>query len=492
MRRVAIAALVVLAALPAVAAGTQVNAAVDNVTVTPTSPAPGEPVKFEATIRNPGSNGDPLVIEEVELRDGGNSGLPVYERVENVGTLSPGAKITVPLTHTFEEAGARDLRVRVEGTNADTGESVELRYPVAVSIQERHPQIEVETDDSVTDVASNGTVTIANGLDTDIQNVEVTVSGDGVTMLDGRSVFASVATGETATGDFRFRPERADTRELRATVTYTLPSGTERTVTQNRTIETEATRGGIVLEASPSGSGMEQTVAVDIINQGNTRAEDIVVTGVGENVTVSQTVVDSVPARSTERVRLNATLSEPTAEVLLTADYERGSSRQTATATRTLRATPATIELTGLDVTRGGGLLQITGTTSNVGTTAAQSVIVRVRPGENVEPAPPSRDFFVGEVPGSDFSSFDLTARATGNVSAIPLEVSYISDGTRTTQQFTVPVDSRTGEPEQESSGGGPGAGLFAVLGLAVVAILVVAGIIVRRYRRGDDDEIDV
>lgn len=489
MRRVVVAALVVLATLPAVAAGTQVNATVTNVTVSPTSPAPGESVRFTATIRNLGSSGDPLRIDSVEIRDGRGNGLPVYNEVEDVGTLSPGADITVPLTTSFEDAGTRDLRVRVEGENANTGESVELRYPVAVSVQERHPQIDVQADDSVADVATNGTVTIANGLDTSISNVEVTVSGDGVTMLDDRSVNASVAQGATATADFRFRPERAGTHELRANVSYTLPSGTERTVTQSQTIETEAARGGVVLETSRSGSGTEQTLGVTIVNQGNTPAEDIVVTGESENATVSQTIVDSVPASSTERVRLNATLSSPTADVVVTAEYQSGSTQRTVSTARTLRATPATIELTGLDVAREGSLLQITGTTSNVGTTAARSVVVRVRPGENVEPAPPNRDFFVGEVPGSDFSSFDLTARATGNVSAIPLEVRYLVDGERKTETFSVPVGSGLPEePAQGSSGGGPGAGLFAVVGLALVALLVVAGILVRRYRQGDDD----
>ena len=111
---------------------------------------------------------------------------------------------------------------------------------------------------------------------------------------------------------------------------------------------------------------------------------------------------------------------------------------------------PATIELTGLSVGREGGLLQITGSTSNVGMTSAQSVVVRVVETENVDPAAPNRDFFVGEVPSSDFSSFDLTARTTGNVSAIPVEVSYIVDGERQTQQFEVGVDSAVGAQPQE------------------------------------------
>lgn len=487
MRGLIVVALVVLAAVPIAVAGAQVNGSITSVEVAPSSPAPNESITFTTTIRNLQGSGDSMSIDSVELRRGRANGLPVYTRVRNIGTLAPGAEVTVPLTHTFEEPGTRDLRVYVDA-RSDTGEPVELRYPVSVSVRERHPQIDVQADDSVTGVASNGSVTIANGLDTGISNVEVSVTGDGVTVLDDRSVFASLEQGGTATADFRFRPERAGTTELTSTVTYTLPSGTERRVTQNQTIETESYRGGVVLEASRSGGGSEQQVAVDIINQGNTPAEDIVLTGVSENATVSRTIVDLVPASSTRQVRLNATLTGPRADVLITADYESGSRQRTVNTTASLRATPAAIELTGLDVTEQDGVLQITGSTSNVGTTTARSVVVRVLPTENVEPVAPSRDFFVGQVPGSDFSSFDLTARVTGNVSSIPLEVRYLVDGERTSETFDVPLDSGLTGGQADESNGGSGGGLIPVLGLAAVAMLVAVALLVRRYRNSDDD----
>lgn len=489
MRRVLLAAVVVLATLPALAAGAQVNASVTNVTVEPTSPAPGESVTFSTTIRNLESSGDPLEIRSVAIRATGGDGINELTRVRNVGTLSPGAEVSLPLTHTFGSAGTRDLRVYVFAENANNGRNVELRYPLSVSVEERHPQVDVQTNDSVAGVASNGTVTVANGLDTSVSNIEVTVAGDDVTMLEDRSVFASLDEGETANADFRFRPQSAGTNELTATISYSLPGGTERTVTQNRTIETDTARNAVVLETTRSGGGSEQTLAVDIINQGNTPAKDIVITGTADNATISQTIVESVPPSSTKRVRLNTSLSGPSADVVVRADYESGSVQRSVEASETLRATPGTIELTGTDVTRANGVLQITGSTSNVGTTTARSVVIRVREGENVEPAPPNRDFFVGEIPGSDFSSFDLTARATGNVTEIPLVVNYLVDGERITQTFSVPVDSgMAADRSQQSGGGGPGAGLLAVAGLALVALLVVAGILVRRYRQSDDD----
>jgi hypothetical protein len=492
VRRLIVVGLVLVATIPAVVAGAQVNASITDVQVAPSSPAPGETVTFRPTIQNFGSSGDSLDITAVALRQNGVNEL---DRVRNLGTLSPGATVTIPLTTSFESSGTRDLRIYVYGVNADTGNAVQLRYPVSLTVRERHPQIDVQADDSVAGVASNGTVTVANGLDTDISNVEVNVSGEGVTMLDSRTVFASVSEGETITAPYRFRPDQSGDQRLRATLSYTLPNGTDRTVTQNRTIETdEPDEDGVIVEVSGQGTGTDQTMVVDVLNQGNTPAEDVVVSATAENATVTRALIGSVAPGETEQVRLNASLSESRADVTVTAAYESGADERSTTTATTLRSNPGTIELTGLNVAREGGILQITGSTSNVGMTPTESVIVRVLPAENVRPAAPNRDFFVGEVPSSDFSSFDLTARPTGNVSSVPVEVSYLVDGERRTQTFSVAVNGGiTGERQQQTNGGGgggPGAGLLAVVGLGLVALLVVAGILVRRYRRDSDDEI--
>lgn len=485
MRRLVVAALVVLAAAPGIAAGTQVNATITDVEVSPSNPAPGETVTFTATIRNLDSSTDPLEITSVALRQADTDGINEYTRVYNVGNLAPGTETSLPLTHTFDTAGSRDVRVYVYALG------VELRYPVSITVEERHPRIDIETDESITDVESNGTVTLANGLDTDISNVEVSVTGDNVSMTDSRTVFASVAAGETVEAPFGFRPEAAGANELTTTVSYTLPNGTERSVTRNRTIEIDERSEGVSLSASTSDSGPDQTLTVDVLNQGNVDAENVVVTATSANATVDQAIVDSVAAGSSEQAHLNASLSEPTADVTVMATYESGSVERSVNTTTTLRSVPGTIELTGLDVTREGDRLRITGSTSNVGTTAAESVVVRVVSTAAVEPAPPNRDFFVGEVPPSDFSSFDLTARTSDNVSAIPVEVSYLVDGARRTRTFTVPMRSNgASPPEQSADAGGPSAGLLGVVGLGGLALLAVAGVLVRRYRRDDDIRI--
>ncbi|WP_276271443.1 hypothetical protein [Haloarcula litorea] len=490
MRRLIVALVVLATVVPATVAGAGVNATITDVDVSPGAPAPGETITFTPTVRNLQSSDDPLRIRAIALRRA-SGGLTEYTRVESVGTISPGADISVPLTHAFDNTVTRDLRVFVYAYNPNTGDSVQLRYPVTVSVRERHPQLAIETNDSIAGVDSSGHVTVANGLNTSISNVEVSVDGDGVEMLDGRTVFASLAAGETATAPFRFRPESSGPHELTATLSYTIASGTDRTVRRTETIRTEELREGVVLDASGVGSGQNRALAVDVINQGNAPIQDVVVTATSENATFRRAIVREVGPGNATEVRLNTTLTEPRADVAVEATYEIGTAERSASATAELRSVPGTIDLTGLTVTREGGRLQITGSASNVGMTTANSVVVGVVPTDGVTPVAPNKDYFVGTVPASDFVSFDVYARTDGDVSAVPVEVSYLVDGDRKRQTFRVDVASDAPDRETPSSSG-DGLGLLPVVAVAGVALLVVVGILVRWYRRDDGDDADL
>jgi hypothetical protein len=188
-------------------------------------------------------------------------------------------------------------------------------------------------------------------------------------------------------------------------------------------------------------------------------------------------------------------MDEPRADVTVTANYELGTETEQTTAETTLRSVPGTIDLTGLDVIRQGGRFQISGSASNVGSTAADSVLVSVVNTENVTPATPNRDYFVGTVPASDFVSFDVYARTEGNVTSVPLEVTYLVDDTRKRQTFDVDLDRMGGSAQQSEqdgdSEGGDQNSMLPVFVAGGLALLVVVGVLVRRYRR-DDDDIEV
>ena len=496
MRRltaVLVGVMVLVGTVPIAVTAAGVNASVTEVTLSPSSPAPGETVTITPTIRNLQGSNASLEIRSVALR-GSGFGVDELKRIESVGTISPGSQLDVPLTYTFDNEGKRDIRVFVYGVNTATGNAVQLRYPVTVTVREQHPQLDIKTNESVVGVESGGTVTIANGLETPISNVELLVDGQNVEMIEDRTVFASIDSDEVETASFSFRPERAGTQPVSATLHYTINGDTQRTVTRTKTIRPDGLREGVSLDASPVGSGEDRALSVDVINQGNTPVESVVVTADSENATFRRAIVEEIPAGTAESVRLNATLSEPMANVEVRAEYEVGTRQRTTATTTDLRSAPGTITLTGLDVVRQGGQLQISGSASNIGMTEASSVLVSVVDTEQVTPAFPNKEYFVGTVPSSDFVSFDVYAQTSGNVSSVPLEVSYLVDGERERQTFRVDVTGAEPavpvRPNQNANDGGGGmfGGLLPVVGVGAVAALVIVVVLVRWYRRGDEE----
>jgi hypothetical protein len=234
----------------------------------------------------------------------------------------------------------------------------------------------------------------------------------------------------------------------------------------------------VALRAVSSESGIDVTVA----NLGNAAVQDVRIRG---GAPVAPAEVDGVDARSSETVTVNVTGVERERRLELTAAYELGGERRTAT-TAVEYAPRSNIRLTGTSV-EGAGTVTITGSTSNVGVRDADGVVVEVAETEAVEPAPPQADYFVGTVPASDFGTFELNARVTGNVSEIPVRVSYVSDGKSYERVRNVsyagfgagagvgpPSGGAAGGSQERTEGGSSGVptGLFAALGLLVVGVI--------------------
>jgi hypothetical protein len=487
-----LACLVIVGSLPLSVAGASVNASISTVDVSPSSPAPGETVTFDTTVRNLESSDAPLEINDIAIRKSGGRGITEYERVSDLGSISPGSTLEVPLTASFDSAGSKDLRVIVYGRDRGTGDNVELKYPVQLNVQERHPQMDITADDSVAGVESTGEVTVANGLDTQITNVEIVVEGDGVKMTNSRTVRSSVAENGSITAPFRFRPESAGEHSLTATISYTVDGDTTRSTTRTTVIDSDPLRNSVELDTTAVGSGTDRALRVAVSNGANAPLSDVMISATSENASFQRVLLENISASTTRQVRLNATMDEPRADVTVTANYELGTETEQMTTETTLRSVPGTIDLTGLDVIRQGGRLQISGSASNVGSTDADSVLVSVVNTESVTPATPNRDYFVGTVPASDFVSFDVYAQTTGNVTSVPLEVTYLVDDTRKRQTFDVDIDRMGASAQQagqdDDSGGGDQNSMLPVFIAGGLALLVVVGVLVRRYRRGDDD----
>lgn len=97
-------ALLVLSSTGVVAATASGPAVqLSSVAVTPDDPTTGEQVTIEATISNL-ENSDSIVdVTDIYVRSIGTT--QEFDRIENIGSVSPGGSLSVPISATFETPG---------------------------------------------------------------------------------------------------------------------------------------------------------------------------------------------------------------------------------------------------------------------------------------------------------------------------------------------------------------------------------------------------
>jgi len=491
MKRTLALVVVVSIALSSLPAGTVAGAAtngtnqqessvsVTNVSVTPRDVAPGERVTITPTIKNVADSGT-VEINAIYVRQQQYGGVNEVARINNLGGLTPGATTQVPLTATFEEPGTKRLRITVSVADQND-ERFSITYPVVVQVDEQHPQLDIDVNDSVASVEKRGTVEVANGLESDARNVALSVSGAGdLTVFNPRSVTPRLESGETTTARFRYEADSPGTYRVRAQVRYNVPGGETRRTEATVPVQVDPLQRNVVLDATSDSDS--PTVGADVINRGNVPIENVTVFGESTNASIPQRYLGEIPAQSSRSVRINASLDEPEADVTMRASYELGSESGTASDGVSLTRTPGEVELTGLTVQPEGGRLAITGSASNVGLTEASSVTVRVRDTDRVTPAAP-REYFAGRVPASDFVTFEVFARTEGNVSEIPLEVTYLADGERHTRTVMAAVGDGGPPPAADRNPNGGGSGGLLVPAIGAVVVIGVLGAIVYGWR---------
>lgn len=491
-RALALIVVLAVASLPGFAAATPVDVTIDSVEVSPSSPVPGDTVEITTTIANLQTSTAGFFVDKVAVLQDKDNDPDQYAKVLDVGTVPAGDTKRVPLTVSFDEAGTYDLRVQVIGRSTDTDEQTTVQYPVTLRVVDRSPQVDLDANDTAVGVQGDGSVTVANSLGAPIEDAELTVRGDGVTITNRREVLATLESGASRTVAFGYRPTESGTHTLNATLTYSTGPGTTRTVHETVTVEADPLEDRVTLDVSSVEGGSSQAVTVDVLNQGNAPLTNVTVRGRSANASVQRALVDRVAPGESRTVRLNATLSADRATVDVEAVYDVGAQRGSATATTTLTQTPGTIGLTGIEVVPDEGRLRISGSASNLGTTDAQSVLVSVVGTEQVTPAAPNKEFFVGTVPASDFVSFDVYATVDGNVSTVQLEVSYLVDGDRRTRTVAVDAAAASRALATQNAGrgeAGGGSGLLLPAAVVGVVALVVLGVVAYAWRnsRGGD-----
>lgn len=500
-------ALVLPLALPAVVVADVPDArlAVSDVTVAPGTPTVDEQVTVTATVGNSGGSAAAATVDRVALRS--PSGR-VLAAASDLGSLSAGDTLAVPLAIRFPEAGARTLALRIEATDAD-GEAVTVTRPVPVAVERAPPRATVTAADAAVDSPTRLRIALGNPTTAPMRDVVVSVNGT-IPTLDGRDRRAvpSLAAGATRVVNLTVVPRTTGERTVRVDVGYTTASGTERVRTEtvplvvapyrpDLGIEIERVRsepaddggglagivGGGGRTTEPADESTETTrFELTLTNFGTVRVGDAVITPRTANGSLPRARLDG-PLAPGESGSVEIDLGRIRAHGPVTFEvrYRAGVRRETTSARLDYRPRIGEVRLSDVDVSLTDGRVRLTGNAVNVGRGEVTGVVLAVGEARNVTPAYPQRSYFVGRMAGSDFAPFELTARQTGRIGSLAIDLEYRVDGAveRRTVRFPPPASGTDGDGR-----GAATTAAVAALAVGLVATASAAGYAVWRRRR--------
>lgn len=306
------------------------NLTISDVTIKPDPPAPGEPFTVTTTITNSEGGSGPVEVTDVYVRTA--TGLPEYERVENLGSVGDGQSLIVPLQLSLDRS--RNLRVHVAARAAD-GESIHLEYPVYVTVKEPdEAQLSFRTEDPVAGDPHPVEVTIANGDTNSVSNLRLRLSGEA-TVENPEWVIASLAAGSTSTRTFDVTFTEPGASPLRANLTYTTAEGSTRTV--ERVFEVDVAPAVIEpeFEVAMTRANDSTALRVELEQFGNVELRDVKVRANVDGTPVAQANLPDVPAEGAASATLDAS-EFPPGELTVTASFTAAGEARTARRTLTL------------------------------------------------------------------------------------------------------------------------------------------------------------
>ncbi|MUV59650.1 hypothetical protein, partial [Halobacterium sp. CBA1126] len=456
MKRSAVLAVVGLlvassvGAVVAVGSAAQTDVAVQSVETSVDQPAPGEPFTLTTTVANLQSSSGSVDVTDVYVRKAGST--TEYGRIENVGAIAAGQTLDVPLTVSIGSPGERRLTVHVV-VRDDDGDYQRINYPLYVDVEEPDEAVvSFSTPDLVAGQESTVNASVSNGDEGVLSNVRLELAGDA-SVDNAERVSASIPSGSQVTHEYRVTFPEAGERTLAATLTYKTSEGVTRTVDRNVTVDVAETNVDAALTATPTSVNGTAAIEASLTEYGNVELRDVEVRAFSGGEVVARALGEDVPAEGTRTVTLDGDRI-PAGEVRIEAAYTAAGERRTAE--RTLRYSPravSEISLTGVEFTRDGSTVGVSGDAANLGSADVGSVLVSVGDAEGVSAIPPNGEYFVGSVQSSEFATFEVSAAVDEGVERVPLNVSYSVNGERLSRVATVDLSQPSAGADDGSGG---------------------------------------
>jgi len=424
------------------------------------------------------SNGLSAAVDSVDLTVDGEN-VDVRNPRQVTASVASGASESFEFRVTPAAETVQPVNVTIQYSFEGDRRSVDyrLRPNFTPTNDIEHPQVAMTAEAGEAGESRTATVTLSNGLDERIRNVELTVAGEQIEFDDPRRVAASVEAGVTEQYEFTVTPAVAERLPVEVSLSYTVGGerrGTEYTLEPSfGTADAPADRPQLQVDVEDAVAGASRPVTVTVAN------------GLGNEVRQLDVSVSSpdVTFKSNARVR-SALQAGGTAELVFTAvaeesgvypvevtfDYRDDGVQQRVTRTFDVEfappSNPGQITLTDVDAVAQGSSLELSATASNVGSERVESVVVSLPDSADVD----GREYFVGGVDGSDFSSFTISTTVDENITSVPVEVTYVVDGVQKTVTTEVPVEQTELRQASEPSGGSS----VPLIPVAVVGVLVI------------------
>ncbi|WP_226010683.1 hypothetical protein [Halomicrobium salinisoli] len=488
-------ALVLVASAAVVPAAGQDDGLEDDAIVTidveptPENPDPGENVTFQVTVENVVENARTYNLQRAELRETPDQDDEIDGT--DVGTsVNGGQTVSTSVSEQFDQSGEYRRYVHLQMLSP-TGDVINLVREVNVTVEQSHPALSLGVDSVDGDGDATLSVSVANSLPNPVRGVTLEFGDGDVAVVDDRAVVSELAAGEQTSVTVDAENVTPGRQTVPVELSYVTNDGEARSTTERLATRIGGGDADIRLtDVRFQRDGGELQITGKASNLGDSAVSGVVVgvgegDGVGPGTSQSEAFVGTIAPDNESEFAINAALdANGSVTVPLEVEYADGGRRTVSEQSATYDpGEPAEVSLTGVSVEREGQELVVRGSASNLDDGNVSGVVVSVRNGEDVAPGQSQAEYFVGSIPGSDFSSFEVHAALPGGTNGsvtIPLQIRYSDDGREVTRTF-----SREYRPGAQASPDGSGQSslgmLIPVLGIAVVAGLAIVGW--RRYQ---------
>ena len=227
-----VAALLVLSSLavaaPVSGADTVILVSTD---VSDRQPTIDENVTVTTNVSNVAVDGDDYILKSVRVFNGTTArDRDELASVQPRNRISPGESKQVDFSVGLDTVGEREVLIKLSLLSTD-GDIRRIERVITLDVRDPHPVVGLAVEPTVEGSATNATVTVANGLDEPIRNVELQLSPTRTRLTSTDHVFARFEPGAERAVSVGVRGDTTGTETVTARVAYSY-NGTRYTTEQ--------------------------------------------------------------------------------------------------------------------------------------------------------------------------------------------------------------------------------------------------------------------